>query len=477
MNLESLVDEVASVFRTKLEEFSKGADMSELTPELSGKMIEQTKQIICVIGRRTLETFFESYDSEEKSIRENGELYRLKHEKQSKDFLTCIGKIRIARNVYQRDRGGKSIVLLDRRWDMEHEYMSPEVRESILYTCAHNTPDETANIIDKFGLFHAHGSTIKTLLKNTGEFVEQYKDEIVDSIHCDEPLPNSSPDVMVCSLDGVNVLLNEKNENGKTPGRPKDRPGKQRVVPIKSSYKNAVCGTVSFYNIDQEDDTGGLKPQRLMTKYVARMPECRYPTFKHEFEKEILHCQSVGPVEKILLTDAHKSIQGYLKGNPFYRDYIWLLDFFHAAEHLSKLAEIIFGKRNEEGKKWYADKRYELKFVNDGVNKLIRSAEYYIKKSSLNKGRRKEADKELNYFKKNKMLMNYKLHHDNGWPIGSGVVEAACKSIVKQRMCRSGQRWSRVGGQNVLNLRTFVKSERWDTFWQVYTDLKMKKCA
>ena len=61
--------------------------------------------------------------------------------------------------------------------------------------------------------------------------------------------------------------------------------------------------------------------------------------------------------------------------------------------------------------------------------------------------------------------MDYAAYKEKGWPIGSGVIEAACKSVVKQRMCRSGQRWSIKGGQAILNLRAIVKSERWDSFW------------
>lgn len=65
--------------------------------------------------------------------------------------------------------------------------------------------------------------------------------------------------------------------------------------------------------------------------------------------------------------------------------------------------------------------------------------------------------------------MQYAKYAEKGWPIGSGVIEAACKSVVKQRMCRIGQRWSISGGQAILNLRSVVKSNRWDSFWSEFT--------
>jgi hypothetical protein len=66
--------------------------------------------------------------------------------------------------------------------------------------------------------------------------------------------------------------------------------------------------------------------------------------FKEEFEKEIKHGMDSNPKVKILLVDAHLSIQVYLKTNPFFQDFHCLIDFYHACEHLSKLAEQLFGK-------------------------------------------------------------------------------------------------------------------------------------
>ena len=74
-------------------------------------------------------------------------------------------------------------------------------------------------------------------------------------------------------------------------------------------------------------------------------------------------------------------------------------------------------------------------------------------------------------------LMDYARFRRNGWPIGSGPVEAACKSVVKTRLCRSGMRWSRSGGQNILSLRTYVKSHRWDAMWRQYKRIERSRCT
>ena len=99
------------------------------------------------------------------------------------------------------------------------------------------------------------------------------------------------------------------------------------------------------------------------------------------------------------------------------------------------------------------------------ASKLCRSIEYFRKKKRLGKTRKIEIRKQLTFFNRNKKRMNYVEFIAKGLPIGSGPVEAACKTIIKHRMCKSGMRWTRSGGQPVLLIRSIVKSRRWDQFW------------
>jgi hypothetical protein len=72
----------------------------------------------------------------------------------------------------------------------------------------------------------------------------------------------------------------------------------------------------------------------------------------------------------------------------------------------------------------------------------------------------------MRYFANHLHQMDYKRYQDMGWPIGSGVTEAACKTLVKQRLCRSGMRWKEDGAQMILSLRALLLTPtRWDQFW------------
>ncbi|MDR2926665.1 MAG: hypothetical protein LBV41_00430 [Cytophagaceae bacterium] len=142
----------------------------------------------------------------------------------------------------------------------------------------------------------------------------------MDRVRQSETPPES--DILVASIDGVNVLLNGQ---GKRKGRPTERPVEKETA-SPSTYKNAMCGSISYYRIEQGQ--AGKKPKRTGTKHIARMPEDRYPTFKREFGRELTAAPAEKSIVKLVITDAHKSISGYLKNNPVYADYNRIIDFF-----------------------------------------------------------------------------------------------------------------------------------------------------
>jgi len=105
-----------------------------------------------------------------------------------------------------------------------------------------------------------------------------------------------------------------------------------------------------------------------------------------------------------------------------------------------------------------------LKDDPNGAAKLISAACYrrsLIKKSP-------EIETEIKYLQHNRKRMNYFELRQKKLPIGSGVVEAACKNLIGARMKKSGMRWSIDGGQTVLTLRSIILSNRWEKFWSYF---------
>jgi hypothetical protein len=87
-------------------------------------------------------------------------------------------------------------------------------------------------------------------------------------------------------------------------------------------------------------------------------------------------------------------------------------------------------------------------------------------KKKISKSQKEEIETVITYFNNHLHQMDYSSHFSKKLPIGSGVVEAACKVIVKQRMCNSGMRWTEEGARNVLVLRCFNETDgKWKQFW------------
>ena len=139
-----------------------------------------------------------------------------------------------------------------------------------------------------------------------------------------------------------------------------------------------------------------------------------------------------------------------------------IVDFWHAAEHLHELCEFAYGK-GAAASDPFASLRHKLKRY--GVNGVIRHFECL----DASKAKRKGIDKRLKYFRTHQARMQYHLYRRAGWPIGSGEVEGACKSLIKQRTDLSGQRWSLVGALNVLWVRALVNDGLHNLYWNTRT--------
>jgi hypothetical protein len=360
---------------------------------------------------------------------------------------------------------------------MQGEYATPAVQECVLFGMAHLTAKEVERFLAKSSMFHPSEKAIKNMVNKSGDFIEDHIEELNEAIRGEETIPEETT-VVVASMDGVNVLLREA---GQKSGRPKERPGEKQEEVSASSYKNAMVGSISFYKkevtetcFERSQKEDEVKPVRLRSHYIARMPESYFPAFKQQFEAELDGIEKTidATVKRILLNDGHRVIWNYIDNNECFDDYEKLVDFYHASEHLSKAAEAIFGKRSKAGDEWYHKWYGKLQTEDHAAKAVLRSMNYYAKILKIPKTRLADLKIEQTFFRRNEERMNYADFIRRGLPIGSGPVEAACKSVVKNRMCRSGMRWSRKCGQKILNLRVYAKADRWEKFWNNYKQLK-----
>jgi hypothetical protein len=147
-----------------------------------------------------------------------------------------------------------------------------------------------------------------------------------------------------------------------------------------------------------------------------------------------------------------------------------ILDLLHVMERLWKVAWCLFeeGRQKAEAERWVEDR---LRMLLDGkVSYVIGGLRQTLTKRKLKGSRRKTVREVTGYFDRNRSRMHYDGYLAAGYPIGSGVIEGACRHLVKDRLERAGMRWIPDGAQAMLDLRATYLNGEWDAFWVYHVE-------
>lgn len=158
----------------------------------------------------------------------------------------------------------------------------------------------------------------------------------------------------------------------------------------------------------------------------------------------------------ICIMDGQRSL--WFRQRELLPDVVPILDLFHATEYLWSAAYCFEDKGSLAAEKFVT--RYLKMLLEGKVRSVIRA--FKRKRSSLSKKRLASLEKVIGYFTTNIDHMQYDVYLQKGYPIGSGVVEGACRHLVKDRMERSGMRWQIEGATAVLKLRATYLNGHWD---------------
>jgi hypothetical protein len=456
-----MISDVVQRFRNGLKDLVTELDSKGLAPTTLAGFVEDLKRLLSEVGLQAFVNTVVRYEEAADLVQHKGELHRFKMTS-AKEWITPFGLAVVPRKYFQPDRGGEGVVPLDIRCGMVDRAMTPDVEEVCAFSAAHLVPREVETLLGKLLPHGPSATAIQHVVQDVAEFAERDEVLIESTISKEAPLSKQG-NVLVQSWDGVTVPL---RETGTKTGRKPERPGVRDTDQTPTAWKEAGVAAVSIYG---QDDEG--KPVRLDTRYLARMPESgmtRLLEQQNRVVRPFLQHEQIREV--VLLCDGKESIWTQAQKLVWFPVATLILDIWHAAEHLAAAAEALFGKKSLSGRRWY-DKHYEqLRDEPGGVTAAIRSMEYYLKKQGLRErsDRYKTVRRVIAYYRRNAPKMHYAAFKARGLPIGSGPVEAACKTVVGARLKRSGMRWTRKGGQHVLDLRVQVLSKRWEPFWRLY---------
>lgn len=259
--------------------------------------------------------------------------------------------------------------------------------------------------------------------------------------------------------------------------------GKNR--PVLAAGRDGITLCTSPHSFHEVATTATLtvydrRGKRLGSVYLAYAPELGQQAMTDELTallEEVLR-RWEGPLPRLAyLTDAGDNETGYylrvLKKLKHPRTgqrlaWQWIVDFYHAAQRLTVMSELLFGVRRDDGRQaaaWAARMRKLLKKPN-GPFRVLHAAAAMRARRSMSASGSEKFQTAYNYLRTRTRHMQYAEFRRQGLPIGSGITEAACKTVFTQRLKLSGMRWSRHGAQVILNLRVILLSGVWHNVYR-----------
>lgn len=258
-------------------------------------------------------------------------------------------------------------------------------------------------------------------------------------------------------------------------------------------HRDARGRTVAYFTIDatgtRQQGPGGKKAEGRMA-YVAGvynpapaewlLPAGPAPPLRARYLSGLYALDQLGPLLRrqaaqvgmeqaevwVALTDGGNGLESFCQENFNRPDLVTILDFYHAACYLKDLARALYP--HEEAKAKVQEEAWCRCLKNEGgaaMLAVLREWDWPVKKSAA---LREEWEKVEHYFENNVHRMEYPEYEGEGWQIGSGVVESACKTVVGQRLKGAGMRWSEAGAHALCHVRALYRSEKgqWQAFWK-----------
>jgi hypothetical protein len=390
-----------------------------------GSFLEQEEQIaaaVAEVGRLASELTMKSYDTDGSPIISSNAKYTSRG-LEKKKFQTPWGEIAIDRYTYQGSRGGKLLVPMEERCKIIGGTSTPRFAKMISWKYAQLPASKVSADMAMNHCRPVSRHLIQRLGAAVGDIARANEFEWAYSI---PPLPGVVTHVAV-GRDGTTTPI------------------------VKEGYRETMCGTISLY---------GAKGVRMHTIYAACAPEYGKNSFDRVMDMELEKVKKLYPTAMYLgLADGAKNNWAYLEE----RTEVSILDFYHATEHLGEVS-VVMCKNEAKRKEWLKNACHDLKHKPKGAAFILR--ELKAKRAGTKGEIPGVLNENITYFENNLKRMNYHGYQKKGYPIGSGVTEAACKVVAKQRLNGSGMRWTINIAQDTLLLRGLVCTNgRWSQFW------------
>jgi hypothetical protein len=380
-----------------------------------------------------------------------GQAYRRRRQHRT-TLATLFGPVVVWRRLYEPlTPGTRSLHPLEIRGGIEAGLATPALAERIGAWAADHTQRQVLAILRKDHGVQWSCTTLRKLLGSLSTGMAPHRlpaqvDQVMRWLHQARASHGRFQPTLAVGRDGVNVPLRH------------------------GDWKEGATATVSVMD---------RRGKRVGTVYLGQMPEAGQTTLTAQLTTLLQAILRQGDSQSLRLV--YVSDDGYhpsdyyhsvLKTMPDpqrpWHTLVWIriVDYYHACLYIKQLAEALFGPAGK-GQAWAKQMRKCLKTTSDGITRVLQSASALRRKHGL-WGTLKGYDQAYAYLKKRTHWMRYRHYSGQRLPIGSGITEAACKTVFTQRLKRSGMSWTIAGGQVILDLRVLWLSEVWESVHQRY---------
>jgi hypothetical protein len=361
-----------------------------------------------------------------------------------KELLTVLGEVVVQRAYYYCASCQGGVVPKDRTLDIVNTNFSPGVRRMIGHVGAKECFREGHEDLEKLAGIKVPTKSVERVAEAIGAQIEEISRQERALAIADKVVPLKSVPKFYISYDGTGV-----------PVTGRERAGHKGKGPDGEAHtREAKLGCV--FTQTMVDEQGYAVRDEASTSYVGAIEPAA--EFGWRIYAEAMRRGLRRAAQVIVIGDGATWVWNLAAEH--FPEAAQIVDLYHARKHLAHLSEVLYGADSARAKQWRKACSRELD--QGAVELILRRMRRLRPPAAL---AQEALRKEINYFQTNKERMRYAKFRAQGWFVGSGVIEAGCRTIVGQRLKESGMYWSVRGANAIIALRCAELSGRLEDFW------------
>jgi hypothetical protein len=376
---------------------------------------------------------------------------------------TIFGPVEINRMGYSRN-GAPSIYPLDQTLTLPARCFSYELQRRLVKTAVQNPFHESVEAVAELtGVSVPKRSLVEILRDAALDFDAFYQQR------APEPANGS---ILVAAVDGKGIPM--VKPGGTLPSvrlAKGQKANKKRMATVAAVFTRAPWVRTpeqvveSLFRIERQTPAVGQTPPRPENKRVWASLLKGKTAVIEEVAQEMQRRDPQGVKTRVAVTDGERALQILVEET---LGVTLILDLLHVLEKLWKAAYVFHAEGSLEAELWVLDRTLRILFGE--VSQVIKGIRQTITKRRLSGAKRKTLCGVADYLHRNRARMRYDEYLDRGWPIASGPVEGACKNLIKDRMERSGMRWTEEMAEAIVQLRAIYLSGDFDRYWSFHIE-------